>query len=111
MSTNKQALFNEEVQSIATLAKALAHPARISILQYLASKNECICNDIVTELPLAQSTISQHLKELKKVNLIKGEINGPKTCYCINWDGIQKIKTIFNILFIDIENEYQSNCC
>ncbi len=110
MPTKKNDLFTEEEQEMANIANALSHPARIAILKYLAKQNECICGDIVAEIPLAQSTISQHLKELKKVSLIKGEIEGVKTCYCINWDSIEKVKLIFNTLFDNIKT-FEKNCC
>lgn len=110
MATKKIDLFSEENQQMAAIAQALSHPARITILKFLAQKNDCICGDIVAELPLAQSTISQHLKELKKVGLIKGEIEGVKTCYCINWDSIEKVKLIFNTLFDNIKT-FEKNCC
>ena len=83
MATPKSNLFNKEEVELAELAKALAHPARIKILKILLNKNVCICGDIVELLPLAQSTVSQHLKELKQVGLITGEIEGPKICYCL----------------------------
>ncbi|MCL4165901.1 UNVERIFIED_CONTAM: hypothetical protein GTU68_047540 [Idotea baltica] len=81
---NKKDLFSPQQNQIALLAKALGHPARIAILEYLLKVDACVCGDIVDELPLSQSTVSQHLKELKKVGIIKGEIEGVKTCYCID---------------------------
>lgn len=81
---NKKQLFTPQQNQIATLAKALGHPARIAILEYLLKVDACICGDIVEELPLSQSTVSQHLKALKEVGIIKGEIEGVKTCYCID---------------------------
>ena len=79
---------------IAAFAKALAHPARVAIINMLLKKQSCVCGDIVDELPLSQSTVSQHLKELKDAGFIKGEISGVKTCYCIdeaNWNKIVKL--------------------
>ncbi|MBA2423606.1 MAG: winged helix-turn-helix transcriptional regulator [Chitinophagales bacterium] len=76
--------FTVKGNKIALYAKALAHPARVAIIQMLLEKQSCICGDIVDELPLSQSTVSQHLKELKKAGLIKGEIEGVKICYCID---------------------------
>ncbi len=84
MAFNKKEEFGKKEQELAELAKALSHPARIAILKVLAQKNECICGEIVEVLPLAQSTVSQHLKELKEAGLIKGEIEGAKVCYCID---------------------------
>jgi len=75
---------------LAELAKALAHPARIAILRQLAKQNECICGEIVEVIPLAQATVSQHLKALKEVGLIDGTIDGPRSCYCINHKMLQK---------------------
>ncbi|MBS4044634.1 MAG: winged helix-turn-helix transcriptional regulator [Chitinophagaceae bacterium] len=110
MATKKNDLFHSQDQELAALANALSHPARIAILKYLAQKNECICGDLVAELPLAQSTVSQHLKELKKHGFIKGEIEGVKTCYCIEWNTIEKVKALFNGLFEEIKMN-NSNCC
>jgi ArsR family transcriptional regulator len=76
--------FSELEVRLAAIAKALSHPARIRILKILTRRNACICGDIVELLPLAQSTVSQHLKELKKAGLVEGEIEGPRTCYCLN---------------------------
>ena len=84
---------------IAKFTKALAHPARVAILQLLLQQKTCICGDIVEELPIAQSTVSQHLKELKKAGLIKGEIEGVSTCYCINEVEWNKAKVVLNEFF------------
>ena len=84
MGVTKSYEFSIKENRLAKYAKALAHPARIAILKLLASKQTCVCGDIVEELPLSQSTVSQHLKELKEAGLIKGEIEGAKVCYCID---------------------------
>ena len=84
MGLTKTEVFTEQDNRIAELAKALAHPARVAILRLLAEKKACICGDLVDELPLSQATVSQHLKELKRIGIIKGEINPPRVCYCIN---------------------------
>src|SRR5450432_4175087 len=84
MGITKSHIFTLKENKLAKYAKALGHPARISILKLLAKKQSCICGDIVDELPLSQSTVSQHLKELKEAGLIKGEIEGTKVCYCID---------------------------
>jgi DNA-binding transcriptional ArsR family regulator len=84
MGTSKKEAFSNSQNRLADLAKALAHPARIAILEFLAKQNACVCGDIVEELPLSQATVSQHLAELKRIGLIKGEIEGPKVCYCID---------------------------
>lgn len=86
MAIHKKEEFDQKEQDLANFAKAIAHPARIAILQVLAQRQECICGEIVDVLPLAQSTVSQHLKELQKAGLIKGSIDGPRSCYCINWE-------------------------
>ena len=91
--------FNEYENFLADVAKALSHPARIKILQVLTDMNICMCGDIVEVLPLSQSTVSQHLKELKRVGLIQGEIEGPKTCYCVNKEFMTKVKNAFGQLF------------
>ena len=109
MALNKKTEFSEADQKIADLAKVLAHPARIAILRILAEKNSCICGEIVEVLPLAQSTVSQHLKELLQANLIKGTIDGLKSCYCINRETVNEFSTELGILFKDLLTE--SNCC
>ncbi len=84
MGVTKTQNFTGKQNRIASLAKVLGHPARIAILEYLMQQKTCICGDLVDELPLAQATVSQHLKELKNAGLIKGEIEGTSVCYCIN---------------------------
>jgi DNA-binding transcriptional ArsR family regulator len=102
MGVTKTQNFTEEQNQVAMFAKALAHPARVAILQYLLKRQTCICGDLVGELPLAQATVSQHLKELKAVGLIKGTVEGTSVCYCIDklkWDEVQNIfNQIFNSL-------------
>jgi len=93
MGITKTDNFNDTQNRMASLAKAIGHPARIAILEFLLKKNTCICGDLVEELPLSQATVSQHLKALKEVGLIKGEIEGTSICYCINekvWNEIQQ---------------------
>jgi len=90
MASPKLDEFIKAEQELSQFAKALSHPARIAILKVLAQKNECVCGEIVDVLPLAQSTVSQHLKELKDAGLIKGTIEGPRSCYCINWKAFEK---------------------
>ena len=99
MAQNKSSLFNPEEIELADMAKALSHPARIKILNILMDKNVCMCGDIVDLIPLAQSTVSQHLRELKRVGLIQGEIEGPKTCYCLDHAQLKKAKEAFQSLF------------
>jgi ArsR family transcriptional regulator, arsenate/arsenite/antimonite-responsive transcriptional repressor len=107
MGASKSESFSEEHNEIATLFKALSHPARIAIVDYLLSVEACICGDIVNELPLAQPTVSQHLKELKNANIIKGTIEGTAICYCINSDTIDKIENHFGI----IRHKLKNKCC
>jgi len=89
---------------LADVAKALSHPARIRILKILTDIDSCMVGNIVDQLPLAQATVSQHLKELKRVGLIKGEIDGPKVCYCINNQTLQKAKRELDKLFSQVCN-------
>lgn len=111
MAINKSEKFTTEEQELAAFAKALSHPARIAILKVLAEKNECICGEIVEVLPLAQSTVSQHLKELKVAGLIKGEIDGVKSCYCINWQNIEKLSADLEFLFNQMKTNNKKSCC
>lgn len=96
MRTMKSHDTEKEMDRLADIAKALSHPARLKILDILNRRNACICNELVDELPLAQSTVSQHLKELKRAGLIMGEIDGPRTCYCLNPAGIAEMKHLFH---------------
>lgn len=102
MGVTKSEIFTEEQNQLAKFLKALAHPARIAILQHIIKENACICNDLVEELGLAQATISQHLKELKNIGIIKGNIEGTSVCYCIDEKIWQQIKKELNIFFVDI---------
>lgn len=108
MGVTKSDKFTSEQNEIANLYKALGHPARIAILEVLAKRQACVCGDIVEDLPLAQSTISQHLAELKKVGLIKGTISGPSTCYCIDAEAWEKAKSSMNELMNTMIGE---QCC
>ena len=81
-------------EELATLAKALGHAARVKILRILASKNACVCGDLVDELPLAQSTVSQHLKVLKEAGLIRGDVDGPRVCYCIEPRALRRLRIL-----------------
>lgn len=101
--------YSQEQIDIALLAKALGHPARIAIMDYLASVNTCICGDIVNELPLAQPTVSQHLKELKNAGLIQGNIEGNAICYCINEVTLENFNAYMNCISARIIEK--NRCC
>jgi ArsR family transcriptional regulator len=112
MAINKKEAFTDIDQKLADLAKAMAHPARIAILRVLAERNTCICGEIVEVMPLAQATVSQHLKELLNAGLIKGTIDGKKSCYCINWDTFNDFNAGFNALFGDLQIiSSNQKCC
>jgi DNA-binding transcriptional ArsR family regulator len=108
MGLTKTEGFTKTQVQLAAFAKALGHPARIAILQFLATQKTCMCGDIVNELPLSQSTVSQHLKELKRVGLIKGNVEGPSICYCIDEKQWQLVKNTLGDLF---KNFDPRNCC
>lgn len=108
MGLTKTELFTKNQNEIAAMAKAIAHPARIAILQHLLKANACINGDLVEHLGLAQATISQHLKELKAVGLIQGTIEGTAVCYCINPKTWNQYKNIFATFFKPVSD---SNCC
>ena len=105
MGLTKTDSFTKKQNELAVLAKALGHPARIAIIEYLTRAQSCVCGDIVNELPLSQSTVSQHLKELKSAGLIKGTIEGPSVCYCINNEVWQVAKVQFQNLFASFKSE------
>ena len=107
MGASKADFFSVEYNRVASMAKALSHPARIAIIEYLVKVDSCICGDIVGELPLAQPTVSQHLKELKQAGLIQGSIDGNKICYCINKDAMEFLTQYFK----NIISKSASNCC
>ncbi len=110
MGASKLNEYKEQDLLIAKYAKALSHPARIAILNVLLSKQTCVCGDIVEELPIAQSTVSQHLKELKEAGLIKGDIDGASVCYCIDQEEWNKANYILNHLFQSYKVSDQK-CC
>ncbi len=109
MGSTKSEEFSVRDNRISKYAKALSHPARIAILRILISRKDCVCGDIVDELPLSQSTVSQHLKELKLAGLIKGETEGPRVCYCIDSGEWQKAKAALSEL-LDSHIE-ENKCC
>ena len=110
MGTTKSDLFTQAQNEIASVLKAIAHPARIAILEYLIQVDTCICGDIVNELPLAQPTISQHLKELKNAGLIRGNVEGTAICYCVDKDAIARIQTYFSGISLKLDSK-ASKCC
>ncbi len=110
MGATKSYEFSAKENRLARYAKALAHPARIAILKLLAGKATCQCSDIVDELPLSQSTVSQHLKELKEAGLIKGEIEGTRVCYCIDEKEWKAAQQWLNQLF-DSYRKGSKDCC
>jgi DNA-binding transcriptional ArsR family regulator len=109
MGATKSYEFTARENKLAKYAKALAHPARVAILKLLAQKQTCVCGDIVEELPLSQSTVSQHLKELKEAGLIQGEIEGVRVCYCINEKEWKAAQVALNGLFDTYKGG--GNCC
>ena len=108
MGATKTTGFTDQQNELADYAKAFAHPARVAILQFLIQRNACVCGDIVDELPLSQSTVSQHLKELKRVGVVQGVIEGPSVCYCIDPVAWQRVKTSLSELFASFDPK---NCC
>lgn len=109
MGRTKTEHFSETENRLAATAKALAHPARIAILSYLARQESCVCGDIVNELPLSQATVSQHLKALKKAGFIQGEVEGVRVCYCID---TQKLKLLKDQIAGFLESvDSQDSCC
>ncbi|MBL7799244.1 MAG: winged helix-turn-helix transcriptional regulator [Chitinophagales bacterium] len=110
MGATKTDHFTEKQNAIAAIAKALGHPARVAILEYLMKTEGCICSDIVNELPLAQPTVSQHLKELKTAGWIKGNIEGNAICYCIDEKILSQLQVYFSGMASKLEKK-KNNCC
>ena len=108
MGATKTEHFTDRQNQIATITKALGHPARIAIIEYLMKVNECICGDIVNELPLAQPTVSQHLKELKNAGIIKGNVEGNTICYCIDKKAFNLLNKYFSNIITKTSNQ---KCC
>lgn len=111
MGATKTDLFTKKQNELANMAKAIAHPARIAILQQVVKAKACICGDLVDELGLAQPTISQHLKELKNMGIIQGTVEGTSVCYCINSKVWKLYRKLFNDFFADIESMPAGDCC
>jgi len=110
MGATKSEFFTPEQNTMAQMLKALGHPARIAIVEFLLKAESCICGDIVNELPLAQPTVSQHLKELKNSGIIKGNIEGNAICYCIDREAIGKMAQYFEDIAGKLKND-NINCC
>jgi ArsR family transcriptional regulator len=113
MAINRKMDFQTDEIALADFAKAIAHPARIAILKILAQQKSCICGEIVEGLPLAQATVSQHLKELKEIGLIKGTIEGKTSCYCIDWEVFNRFVGQFGV-FADLSKNascQSQSCC
>jgi ArsR family transcriptional regulator, arsenate/arsenite/antimonite-responsive transcriptional repressor len=108
MGASKTEHFTEQQNQIAIISKALGHPARIAIIEYLMKVNDCICGDIVNELPLSQPTVSQHLKELKNAGLIKGNIEGNSICYCIEIETFNLLKEYYSNIISTVTSQ---KCC
>ncbi len=106
MGLSKKEEFTAKQNRLSEVAKALAHPARIAIVEYLSKSNACMCGDIVEVLPLSQSTVSQHLRELKNAGLIQGDIDGTKVCYCINEKGWTEAKELLGQFLTTVKK-----CC
>ncbi len=109
MGLTKTEIFTDQQNSLSSLFKVLAHPARIAILQHIIDQKACICNDLVEELGLAQATISQHLKELKACGMIQGTIEGKSVCYCINEKTWKQFQEEFNVFFN--QDVGMNKCC
>ena len=108
MAYSKKNEFQDGDLALAEAAKAMGHPARIAILRVLAERDTCICGEIVDVLPLAQSNVSQHLKALKAAGLIEGAVDGPRTCYCLNRETLQRFSAELQSLF---EQLNRPGCC
>jgi ArsR family transcriptional regulator len=109
MGLTKTSQFSKEQNELAEMAKALGHPARIAILQYLSKQESCVCGSIVNEIGLAQATVSQHLKALKNVGLIQGSISGVSTCYCIHTEKVNAVNAQLSVLLNSCCS--LQNCC
>lgn len=111
MALARKVEFPRKQNDVADFAKALAHPARLTILMTLAEKKECICGDLVLDLPLAQSTVSQHLKALKEIGLVKGTIDGPRSRYCVDWKVFGRLQRELHDWSEKMMKLRSDNCC
>ena len=110
MGLTKTEMFTESQNQLALIGKVFAHPARVAILQHLFRINSCVCGDLVEEIGLAQPTVSQHLKELRNMGLIKGDVEGTSVCYCINIRNWKAMKARFQE-FLDQDSSVDGDCC
>ena len=110
MGLSKSEKFDDQQNELADIAKAIGHPARIAILQFLIESKSCVCGDIVEHLPLSQSTVSQHLKALKEAGMIKGDIDGPSVCYCIHPERWQQAQQSLLSFFESFDTK-STSCC
>ncbi len=110
MGLTKNEIFNDQQNQIALFAKVFGHPARVAILQHLFKINACVCGDLVNEIGLAQPTISQHLKELKQLGLVKGNVEGTSVCYCIDEENWNMMKTVMS-KFLNQDLTHKQECC
>ncbi|TGK81086.1 ArsR family transcriptional regulator [Leptospira montravelensis] len=114
MALNKKTEFPANIQKMASFTKLLSHPARLAILEVLAKRQTCVCGEIVEILPLAQSTVSQHLKELKEGGLVRGKVEGTSSCYCIDWENLNQAFAEFSehiALIKQYQFKKEGNCC
>ena len=110
MGLTKTEFFTESQNKTAMLLKALGHPARVAIIEHLLKVKTCVCGDIVSELPLAQPTVSQHLKELKNAGIIKGSVEGTSVCYCLDEKAFERLSAYFSNALTDIQDQ-NATCC
>lgn len=111
MRSKKKEEFDVNIQGIAAFAKLLSHPARLAIIQTLAARGTCICGELVEMLPLAQATVSQHLKELREGGIVKGSTEGPRSCYCLNYEYIDQQMEILESFRKSLRGGGNSSCC
>lgn len=111
MGATKTAHFTDQQNELANWMKAMGHPARVAIIEFLLKTPGCICGDIVDELPLSQPTVSQHLKELKQAGIIQGTIEGTAICYCLNPETLQKIQARIGGIYTDLVEKNTGSCC
>lgn len=110
MGLTKTENFTEQQNRTASLLKALAHPARVAIIEHLLKVKACVCGDIVSELPLAQATISQHLKELKNAGIIQGSVEGTSMCYCLHPKAFEQLSAYFSDVLTELKSQ-NTSCC